>query len=124
MNNVPAKAKEELGFKRMAVRVIAKAKAYDARVSVGDENSADAKVEAWAEHFALTRCDDLSDLLAAVAQFDLQPRDRVVQPADITSIVKANRRDWLDRQSVPQSVPANEDRRLALMGEIRKHFSM
>lgn len=53
---------------------------------------------AWLEHFGTyapyaTR----EDLLAAVTEYHRDPRDRMLQPADLTSVIRAWRRDEHDR---------------------------
>lgn len=51
---------------------------------------------AWCEHFG-----DMQivrrEALAAVKIYFQKPQDRLVQPADISTIARALRRDWLDR---------------------------
>lgn len=51
---------------------------------------------AWCEHFSEARV-AREEVLAAVKIYFQRPQDRLVQPADISSLARGLRRDWLDR---------------------------
>lgn len=58
-------------------------------------------VSAWVEHFerfasAVTR----DDLLEAVTEYHREPHDRMLQPADLSSIARALRRDRFERSDI------------------------
>ena len=71
--------------------VLTKSAGYD---SMHTPRSSAILTGAWLEHFAtyapyVTR----DDLLAAVTEYHKEPRDRMLQPADLTAIIRGWRRD-------------------------------
>ncbi|WP_071700199.1 zinc finger domain-containing protein [Mycobacterium heckeshornense] len=66
-------------------------------------------VQAWVEHFEVYAPSiERGDLLAAVTEYHREPRDRMLQPADLSGIARAIRRDQLDRE------PLDSPRRIEL----------
>lgn len=55
-------------------------------------------IDAWLEHFETYAAGvERDELLAAVAEYHREPRDRMLQPADLSTLCRALRRDSLDR---------------------------
>lgn len=59
-------------------------------------------IRAWAEHFADWPHLSVDDALEAVRVFHRDPRDGMIQPADISRIARAIRRDKSDRETEEQ----------------------
>lgn len=59
----------------------------------------DSTILAWHEHFSDFPHLDLRDALEAVKVYHRDARDRMIQPADISSIARAVLRDRSDRES-------------------------
>jgi hypothetical protein len=62
---------------------------------------------AWMEHFGVFPKVDLGDALEAVKVYYQSPKDRMVQPADISKIARDIRRDRIDRMD-PDERPHRE----------------
>ena len=88
----------EDGYTRIAIRVLAKIKAYDPRVSTERE-----PINAWAEHLEHHWIRNLDEALDAVREWFDNPRDRPVQPADITGLIRAKRQDAYERRPEPSA---------------------
>jgi hypothetical protein len=76
---------------------LTKAAAYDASRT---PKTSRMLLKAWTEHFNAFPAIDRADLLAAVTAYHREPRDRMLAPADLSTIARADRRDQLDRSDV------------------------
>ena len=54
---------------------------------------------AWVEHFEDFPAITLEDALEAVKVYHREPQDRMIQPADISKVARAIRRDKSDRET-------------------------
>jgi hypothetical protein len=78
-----------------ALDALSKAASYDAAHT---PRTSSLLIDAWIDHFTLYAPGVTRDhLLAAVSEYHREPRDRMLQPADLSAICRALRRDELDR---------------------------
>jgi hypothetical protein len=82
--------------------VLTKAAAYDAAHTPKTSNML---IHAWLEHFESYAPNvQREELIAAVTEYHREPRDRMLQPADLSALCRALRRDALDRME-PDEAP-------------------
>jgi hypothetical protein len=80
-------------------------------------------IRAWHEHFAEFPHLTADDALEAVKVYHRDPQDRMIQPADISRIARAIRRDKSDRETEDQRrarealIDAKAEGRLAAIGQ-------
>jgi hypothetical protein len=77
--------------------------------------------DAWAEHFERYPTLARDDLLSAVTEYYRAPQRPWPQPADLSTIARARRRDMADRAPLPQlngDPPATPEQRAKHMAQI------
>jgi hypothetical protein len=122
----------DVDYRRVALRVLAKVKAYDPRTSTEEP-----AVAAWAEHLAYYQISNVDELLRAVQRYFLDPHAYVTQPAHITGAVRDLERLAIgydpynnDTSTDPDEarIPASQEHRRRCMAEITetlgKRFSV